>query len=309
MAVFKVVTIICATAGAVTAAPAAPKPAPSRQIEDGVLTYLMRWRWGRDPSPAPSSAAAVRDDAILMFDGGGAAGLFSIDLKSVGKIAVVVDADRHAAWFQGVATALTYDQTGDGCAHSNTTCPPPSKLDLHIAGLALDDRGWKLAVVIVSTTEPNQILIERAERAQRVEGWKIEIPSQPDTEGDAGLVQAATSWLVAGKLATSAARGTVFAAGSTISEFASGGAATKLAGTWDKLKLAPLKLTARTFGDGTIGFVTIDTAWPFRRSMSEGEARGGRGSSRVTLMIPLQLAIVAVRERDTWKWVELNFGG
>src|SRR4051812_32615505 len=192
---------------------AAAKPA---SVEDLVRTLLTH---NTDPKQIRPT---LRPDAIVVFDDtlatsatadDAATYLGSISIKSVGQVKVAIDDKRHVAAFQGTADAVSVDQTGDGC-HYAGDCTP-AKLKLHFAGIARDDKGWKLGVVILSRTEPDQLLVRKADPNETV-------PTSPRMMGDAKLAAAVGEWFSATKLAKQAAKGTVFAAGTAPEEIGSG---------------------------------------------------------------------------------------
>ncbi len=268
--------LICAGFATATAT-ADSKAKPAAQVDAAVRALFARFTRGNDAA----SGNAI-GDAIVVVDESDEAALWGYDIKSVGKLAITIDDARHAAWFQGVVQATTDDPTGDHCTQHK--CPPPMPVLFHVSGLAVDDGGWKLGVIIVSSTRSDRDLT----------GFRPPRP-QCDTEagdpgGDPGLTQAATAWLASGQLGASAAAGTAFATGTSPGEIARGAQAAKLAAKWDTLKLVVRKLEAKVL-HGTIGYVHADVDWPYKANLS----------------IPLRLAALAVWERGRWRWTVLDF--
>jgi hypothetical protein len=233
----------------------------------------------------------VRGDAVLVVNdtytlnahGDSSTFLQAMTIKKVDSIAVHVDDVHHAAWFKGVVVAMTNDPTGDSC-HSGGTCPPPVKLQLHIAGLAIDEKGWKLQAIFVTQTMSDGAFFQQ----HRPSSPAQKLPTKLDAKGDMDLLAAAKTW-IAGGLAAAAATGSIYAQGIELAEIGVDARAKVLAGKWDKLKLWPSLLDTTTFGD--IGFVYGIVGWPVR------------GDD-----IPLRLAAIAVKVHGTWKWLVLDLG-
>ena len=274
--------IACALALAVT--PAHADKTPSAQVEALVRTLLA------DGGESAKLAAVVRDD-VYFVDGNEKtplnADVFAIRaIKDPKTVKVTVDAARHVAWFQVVTEETPVDTSGDACHYMGTMCDPEPH-PMHVSGLAVDDKGWKLAAVFFTTAMPDKELLALAKQPYFS---SAPIPRQVTTSGDPDLAKAAAGWIAA--LGKSAATGAVLATGSAPDEVASGPAAVKLASKWDKLKLVAGSIDATTVAGGAIGIVNARVVWPYKKDLA----------------FDLRLAAIAVRDGTTWKWVLLDFG-
>ncbi len=270
------ILVACMTATAVAATPAP-------QVKAVVRTFLANADNAAKVAPTlrPGSILVVDSTVTLDAPHDAVAYLMATSIRRVGSVTIAIDG--HGAWFEATASGATFDQTGDGC---HPKCPPPLPLDLHVSGLALDDSGgWKLAVIIVSTVRSDAALVVAAKAG----GLAVSsLPGKPDA---ADTAKAVASWFPDRKLSSSAAHGTVFAAGTSSSELASADAARALAARWDKLALAPVLLDGETIADG-ITFVYGETRWSVRKQV-----------------IPLRVAAIVVREGDAWRWRVIDFSG
>jgi hypothetical protein len=206
----------------------------------------------------------------------------TFDIRSVSNIAVTFDPRRHAAWFRGVADAIAVDQTGDSCMEGN--CPPMPEFQMHVAGLAVDDHGWKLAAMIVTETEDDRVLVNRHAEAL----FPVTLPDAPELTGDPKLAGDAVAWFHSG-LAHGAAPAFVYVSGTAPRELAAGTASKRLVDKWDSLKLVLASVDAKTYGE--VGFVFADVRWPFRANH----------------VVPMRLAAIAIRDGARWLWVVLDF--
>ena len=205
-------------------------------------------------------------------------GIFEI--RSVTKVAVTFDPRRHAAGFQAIADAAIVDQSGDSCVLGG--CFGPLPFQMHVSGLALDDHGWKLAVVVVSQTEDDSALVKRDVDMMFAMG-----PAHGDPTGDPKLAADAVTWVSSG-FARSAAPAFVYVAGTAPRELAAGGASKRVVDKWDAMKLSVASLEATTFGE--VGFVFAEVRW-----------------RRKDHAVPMRLAAIAIRDGARWLWVVLDF--
>ncbi len=119
----------------------------------------------------------------------------------------------------------------------------------------------------------------------------VQTNRKPPITGDAKLAAAITSWFARGFVGANATKGTLLASGTSPTENATGTDVTKLVKTWDKLKLKPNRMIARTFLGGKVGFASVEVLW-----MRTADHK-----------IRMMLTIAAVREGDVWKWTSLQF--
>jgi len=268
----------------------APARADSRSTVEGLLKTLLL-----HTSEPARIAPTLRSDTIVVFDdtiarnatADDAATYFSsFAIKSTGAIKIEVDDKRHAAWFETVAAANTLDQAGDSCT-SDKPCAA-IKFKMHISGLALDEGGWKLAVIVLSMTVSDY---ELGQRAKQPGFESAPMPTQVATSGDSSLAAAVQDWIAGAKLGKTSASGTVYALGTAPDEIATAGAAAKLAAKWDKLKLAPNRIEAKALGGGAFGFAYAEVMWPVKPDM----------------VFRLRFGTIAVREGNDWRWLTLDF--
>ncbi len=270
---------------------AAPARADSRTTVDGLVKTLLL-HTGEPVKIAP----VLRSDAIVVFDdtiarnatADDAATYFgSFEIKSTGAVRVEVDDKRHAAWFETTANASTLDQSGDGCTGDHKACKP-TKFKMHVSGLALDEGGWKLAVVVLSMTVSDY---ELGQRAKQPGFESAPMPTSVATSGDSSLATAVQDWIASGKLGKTSASGSVFALGTAPDEIATGAAGARLAAKWDKLKLAPSRIEAKALAGGAYGFAYAEVMWPVKPDM----------------VFRLRFGTIAVRENNEWRWLTLDF--
>jgi hypothetical protein len=275
----------CALALAGTPAHADTPKSPAAQVEALVRALLAQ-------NGEPGKLTAIVRDDVYFVDGSSKTTL-NTDVFAVRAIAnpksvhVTVDAAHHVAWFQAVTEETPVDTSGDACHYMGTMCDPQPH-PMHVSGLAIDDKGWKLAAVFFTRAMPDKDLLALSKQPYFSSAT---IPKKPPaTSGDADLAKAAAAWLAG--LGKSAAAGEVLATGSAPDEVASGAAAVKLASKWDKLKLLGASIDATTVAGGAIGIVNAEVVWPYRKDLA----------------FPLRLAAIAMRDGTTWKWVLLDFG-
>lgn len=270
---------------------AAPARADSRStVETLVKTLLLH------TSEPARIAPTLRSDTIVVFDdtiarnatADDAATYFSsFEIKSAGAIKIEVDDKRHAAWFETTANASTLDQSGDGCTADHKACTP-TKFKMHVSGIALDEGGWKLAVIVLSMTLSD---FELGQRAKQPGFESAPMPTQVATSGDSSLAAAVQDWIAGAKLGKTSASGTVYALGTAPDEIAIAGAAAKLAAKWDKLKLAPNRIEAKALAGGAFGFAYAEVMWPVKPDM----------------VFRLRFGTIAVRDGNEWRWLTLDF--
>jgi hypothetical protein len=258
---------------------------PARDVDKLVRTFFgnLDHRDQLKPLLRPDVIYTVGDtiardatpDDISTFSG-------MFDIRSVSNLAVTVDPRRHAAWFRGVADAIMVDQTGDSCIEG--PCPPMPELHLHVAGLAVDDHGWKLAAVMVTETEDDRALLDRHAEAPIFDA----IPTETALMGDLKLAGDAAAWFGSG-LAHAAAPAFVYVSGTAPRELAAGAASKRLVAKWDAMKLVVASVEAKTYGE--VGFVFADVRWPYRKDQ----------------VVQMRLAAIAIRDGARWLWVVLDF--
>ncbi len=223
----------------------------------------------------------LRPDALVTVRGvpfdpaGDIVLLETMNIHRPSKIAIAFDADKHTAWWQTTCEGKSAVPGQKGSA------PHADKLRVHVSGLAFEqaDHDWKMGALAFSVTMPDSELVERLSLVAE--------PSAPDLVGDAELGKAIAGWFTAGKLATSAAA-SAMAAGSAPDEIGSGAAATKLATTWDKMKLLPAKIDAKV--SGRFGTAYALLAWNYKGKY-----------------LLLMLTVIAVHDAAGWKWAVLDF--
>ena len=209
-------------------------------------------------------------------------------VQKLGPLTTVVNPEKHVAWFHGTVEAnLRLTVCGDpGCVDD--------KLPAHqvrqnkawrISGIAVDDKGWKLAAVMWSE------VVKDAELMKHVDPDAAR--DQPAQHGDEAPAKAFASWFTTGSLAAAQSKqALVVANGTSPSELAVGAAAAnKLAKSWDALKLWSSQVNSKLFANGAIAFVHGDVWIP-------GKPKGG---------IKLELGAIMVPEDGGWKWVSLDF--
>jgi len=258
---------------------------PARDVDKLVRTFLGNLH-DRDkltsilrPDAIYSVDVTIARDAtpddVSSFSG-------AFDILSVGKLAVTFDPRRHAAWFQGTAEAITFDQSGDSCVLGH--CMDPVRFQMHVSGLALDDHGWKLAVVALTETIEDRVLVERRADPR----FSPAIPTEAELTGDPKLAADAAAWVRSG-FAHEGAPAFVYVSGTAPREIAAGAASKRIVDKWDAMKLAAATIEAKTYGE--VGFVFADVRWPYR-----GEH-----------VVPMRLAAIAIRDGARWLWVVLDF--
>jgi hypothetical protein len=253
---------------------AAARPSPSDTVEQ-----VVRGFFGHTGDPAKLSPL-LRTDAIVVVDSTKA-------VNASGDDAATFTVDDHRrAWFEVAIDAQTVDTSGDACECNHNCTPQP--LALRASGVALDgsgaDAGWKLAAVIVTSTERDATLVASARPGT--------LPTKLAITGDAALAGAVASWLASGKLASDAAA-TMMASGTAPDEHATGPTTTALVARWDKLQLVAASADAWVLGDGTVGLAIVDTRWPLDKAK----------------LVTMRLAAITTRDGDTWRWNVLDFSG
>lgn len=193
------------------------------------------------------------------------------------KLEVVVDDARGTAWFHGRATIELQVELNQAA----TSTP------IRINGIAIKGKPWTIVAASYSEEIADADMIERAGHISPA----LAIPTAVVVRGDAGLAAAASGWFSG--LAGGASRtDKLVANGTARDEYQTGDRATKLAASWDKLKLGAYKIEARTFGNGGIGFV---------------RAVVGLQVTRAKRIVPMVLAAIAVPIDGGWRWVSLNW--
>ncbi|HEY4057251.1 MAG TPA: hypothetical protein VGM39_11620 [Kofleriaceae bacterium] len=198
-----------------------------------------------------------------------------IVLRRLDKPTVVQSGD--VAWFQ---QSYQYKfmigaepQTGEG----------------RVNGLAIADGGkWQ----IVGMHYADQIADTKLLAGEGKGNYATEPPSKTAVSGDKDFGNAVVKWFDT-KLSKFPASGIdVIAGGTAPKEHATGEAAIKLAKTWDSLTLNPTRVTANTFGDGTVGFAYVEIVL--------APSKGGQA-------IRVVLSVTARKEATGWRWLALQF--
>ncbi len=189
--------------------------------------------------------------------------------RTLGSVAVVIDAGSHTAWFQApleVAPAKGAKQT------------------FHVSGVATADAkgAWSLRVFQAGATLSDHDL----------QGYVVLAPwDHMDWAATTGEQDAAViGWFKHHAFARNAATGVAFAGGSAPGELATGPAAVKLAAVFDKLT----NLRAIDIRATDDGLVATGTALWLNKTERDGE-------------LELGFAIYAVKEAKAWKWRSLQF--
>lgn len=161
--------------------------------------------------------------------------------------------------------------------------------DGRVSGLAIADGSkWQL----VGMHYADQIADKALFAGEGKGNYATNPPSKTAVDGDKDLGNAVVAWFTT-KLSKFPASGVdVIAGGTAPKENASGAAAIKLAKAWDALTLNPTRVTAQTFGDGTIGFAYVEIVL--------APSKGGQA-------VRVVLSVTARKEKDGWRWLALQF--
>jgi hypothetical protein len=186
-------------------------------------------------------------------------------------------------WFQAPYTQIQTDEDYVGN-------PTVYKSAHRIGGVAVKvGKGWKIAAALYVAPMTDKELLASG-NATVPEG-------DPPLTGDAKLAGVVAGWFETGfapAAARTGATGTLIASGTSAAEYKQGAAATKLAQSWDKLKLVAVSVDAKVLAGGKIGWVTADVRLP---------RRGGKGA------VAMKLVAIVVPDGDGWRWVSLMYQG
>lgn len=205
-----------------------------------------------------------------------------------GKTTVVVDATHGLAWWLAPVDAhadVISDESGTGDLPAGMK---PYNAKERFGGLAVKNgTHWDIEVLALSHTMPDRDLLDP-------KSWAADdalAPAKPNLDGDAAIAGTVAGWFPT--LAKHAAAPSLLVAcGTDPSELRTGAAAAKLAVTWDKLGLTPVKVTATPYADGKAALVQAHLLMP---------RKTGKGSVAMTV------AMLVVHVGDDWKWVSLQF--
>ena len=208
-------------------------------------------------------------------------GYHTYDAKhTIDKITVVADPTTKTAWFHVQFTA-TYDVAMMG---SDGPIPRQSET-LRMAGIALDDGGWKIAAVMYGHAIPDKTLYERADADAKA-------PAKPTLRGDKTSAAVVAKWFAkGGAMAANQSTGTIVVNGTAPGEYGTGSVATAMVTAWDKLKLWPVAAMGKRWGKFPIALVKAEVGLPVKA--------GGATKMR--------LAAILVKEGESWRWASLAF--
>jgi hypothetical protein len=203
-------------------------------------------------------------------------GCLQVDIKHLpGTVSAGSDGD--VGWFQAPFTAVMTGDDPDGNAIN-------SKAAKRIGGIAIKEgKTWKLAAVQYVETIPDKVLFKRIER---------DLPKgDPKLTGDQKLASTVAGWFKSGFAGNASTKTPLVASGTAPAEYKTGAAATKLATTWDKLKIVPASIDAKVLANGKIGWVTADVRLPRKSGKS----------------VAMRVAIVVIPDGDGWRWVSIMY--
>ena len=208
-------------------------------------------------------------------------GYHTYDAKhTIEKITVVADTATKTAWFHVQFTA-TYN-----VAMMNPDGPIPRQSDtLRMAGIALDDGGWKIAAVMYGHAILDKTLYERTDPDAKA-------PAKPTLKGDKASAGVVAKWFAkGGAIAGDQSAGTIAVNGTAAGEYGTGSVATTMVKAWDKLKLWPIAAMGKRWGAFPIAMVKAEVGLPVKA--------GGATKMR--------LAAILVKDGETWRWASLAF--
>ena len=195
-----------------------------------------------------------------------------------GKVIMGVDAKTKIAWFQAAYDRTIEADNPDGGPSKPETAP------MRVGGILVDDGGWEIATAMyVGLVSDKQLLAGT--------GGKI-ASGAPKLSGDKKLAGVVAGWFPSGFEAAAAKTGTLIASGTSKAEFASGAGATKLAKSFDKLKLGVTKVDAKLLAGGKVGWVVAEVAMP---------RKNGKGA------VDMNLAVVVPDGAGGWRWVSFQY--
>lgn len=193
--------------------------------------------------------------------------------------AVAVGSDGGIGWFQAPFVATITGDDPDGGASK------PEKDALRFGGIVVGDgASWEIVAAMYVRPVSDKVLLAGTGGTPAT--------GAPRLTGDRKLAGVVAGWFTAGFAPAAATRGTLMASGTSPAEYKTGAGAVTLAKGWDKLKLGATDIDARLLAGGKVGWVHATVVLPRKK---------GKGAVR------MQLAIVALPDGDTWRWVSLMY--
>jgi len=180
-------------------------------------------------------------------------------------------------WFQAPFVQTMSGEDPDGN-------PVKSKTTYRIGGVIVKDgKDWKIAAAMYVATLSDKELFKK---------YLSDLPKgEPTLSGDKKLAGVVAGWFKTGFAPNAAKTGTLIASGTSPTEYKTAAAATKLATSWDKLKIVPAAIEAKLLAGGKIAWVVAEVTLP---------RKGGKGVS-------MRLVAIVVPDGDGWRWVSLMY--
>lgn len=269
---------------------AAPAIADPKAIEKAVKTNLLEIAKMSD-----DDKLAITKDAVIITERGSL-----VDLKEgrdgcvTGAVAnafygcqqttikhavgaVTSGASGDVGWFQALYVQNITGEDPDGK-------PVKSKAKYRAGGIVIrDGKDWKIAAAIYVAMMSDKDLFKT---------MALDMPKgEPTLLGDKKLAGVVAGWFKTGFAGNAAMQGMLLASGTSPSEYKTGAPATKLAATWDKLKIAPYQVEAKLLAGGKVGWVTVEVKLP---------RKGGKA-------IGMKLVAIVIPDGDGWRWVSLMY--
>lgn len=205
--------------------------------------------------------------------------------QKIERMTVAADDTTKVAWFNVEFTAkYQLAMYSEG--------PPPWFNDrIRMVGIAIDDGGWKLAAATYGQSFADKYLYEEVSQIEQ---------EATVVKGERTSAEYAQRWFTKG-LVAAMAPGALAVNGTAEGEWAIGRNVPKLAATWDKLKLWPIRIVGRTWKSYPIALVVADVGMPVKK--------GAGGVAAVDGAVRLRMFSVAVPDGKAWKWTTLSFTG
>lgn len=269
---------------------AAPAIADPKAIEKAVKTNLLEIA-----NMSDDDKLAITKDAVIITERGSI-----VDLKE-GRDGCVTGAVANAFYgcqqvgIKHVPGAVTSGTLGDlGWfqvpyvqninGEDPDGNPVKSKARYRAGGIVIKDgKDWKIAAALYVPMMSDKDLFKTL---------VLDMPKgEPKLTGDTKLAAVVAGWFKTGFAPNAAKAGTLLASGTSPAEYKTAAAATKLAATWDKLKIAPYQLDAKLLAGGKVGWVVADVKLP----------RKGKGA------VGMKLVVIVIPDGDGWRWVSMMY--
>jgi hypothetical protein len=114
----------------------------------------------------------------------------------------------------------------------------------------------------------------------------------PKLSGNTKLAGVVAGWFSSGFANAAAKSGPIIASGTSSAEMGTGAKATKLAASFDKLKLGATEIDATVLANGAIGWATAKVWMP---------RKNGKGA------VEMRLAVIVVPDGEGWRWVSMQY--